>query len=92
MTDKFYEWTSDMSDAVNKSIEQLTQEANVEDPIITYSDDWKHKSNEERRRWAFERVFRGDMPIRGSIDAAEEVISWINGGVSPPSEQPREVA
>ena len=92
MTDKFYEWTADMSDAVNKSIEQLTQGANVEEPIITYSDDWIHKSDQERRRWAFERVFRGDMPIRGSIDAAEEVISWINGGVSPPSEQLREVA
>jgi hypothetical protein len=56
------------------------------------ADDWIYKSDAERRRWAFERIFRSDAPVGVNIAAAEEVISWINGGVSPPSEQLREVA
>lgn len=62
--------------------------ANVEEPIITYSDDWKHKSDQERRRWAFEHVFRGDASIDDAITAAERLVNYVNGQQSASVQSP----
>jgi len=87
MRGKISEWAVDTAQAVRDAVDQLQKRPDMEEPIVTYSDDWKYKSEAERRRWAIEsaavRVVGTDVTLDELLTLSQKIVEFIDSGLRP---------